>query len=153
MNQLQELLNQLENHIPNHEKINTTISQSTVGWQLDHSLLVINGIIEHLKNSDPKSYQWKFNWIRTYIKIINKIPRGKGKAPKVVQPTESSTIEMLNIKLEAAKKSITELEILNPNSHFKHPYFGVLNLKTTIWFLKLHTKHHIKIIEDILKTY
>jgi hypothetical protein len=151
MKKLESLLTKLESHIPDFEKTNLAVSNATIGWQIDHSLLVIIGIVGHLKNSNPKSYQWKWNWLRVYIKIINKIPRGKGKAPKAVQPIESSSIEMLTSKLEAAKKSISELETLNSNSHFTHPYFGVLNLKTTIWFLKLHTKHHLKIIQDINK--
>ena len=42
-----------------------------------------------------------------------------------------------------------DLETLNANSYFKHPYFGDLNLKKTLWFLNLHTNHHLKIIKDI----
>ena len=151
MNQLQQLVNQLETHIINHEKTNVTVSQSSVGWQLDHSLLVINAIVLQLKNSNPQQYKWSFNWIRTYIKIINKIPRGKGKAPQVVQPTESSSTKNLTEKIAMVKKSIAELELLPRTCYFKHPYFGDLDLKSAIWFLKLHTKHHLKIIEDILK--
>ena len=128
MNQLQQLVNQLETHIINHEKTNVTVSQSSVGWQLDHSLLVINAIVLQLKNSNPQQYKWSFNWIRTYIKIINKIPRGKGKAPQVVQPTESSSTKKLTEKLALAKKSIAELELLPRTSYFKHPYFGDLDL-------------------------
>ena len=111
--------------------------------------MVINGIITQVKNSNPEQYKWKFNWKRLYIQTINKIPRGKGKAPKVVQPTEIASKEILTTKLEAAKKNIQELEKLHPNSYFAHPYFGKLNLKTTLWFLKLHTNHHLKIINDI----
>lgn len=151
MNQLQQLVNQLETHIINHEKTNVTVSQSSVGWQLDHSLLVINAIVLQLKNSNPQQYKWSFNWVRTYIKVINKIPRGKGKAPQIVQPTESSSTKNLTKKIAMAKKSIAELELLPSTSYFKHPYFGDLDLKSAIWFLKLHTKHHLKIIEDILK--
>jgi len=149
MKKLLQLIQQLENQVDNYEKINSTISQSSIGWHLDHSLLVINGIINQVKNSNPNEYHWKFNWKRTYIKTINKIPRGKGKAPKIVQPTETTSIETLQTKIALAKKNIQELEHLPPNSHFVHPYFGNLNLKTTLWFLELHTKHHLKIIFDI----
>jgi hypothetical protein len=47
------------------------------------------------------------------------------------------------------KNSLVDLETLNANSYFTHPYFGDLNLKKTIWFLNLHTNHHLKIIKDI----
>lgn len=149
MSKLSVLLSQLESHIVDYEKTNVAISRSSIGWHIDHSLMVINGIIDQLKKSNPEQYKWQFNWIRIFIQIINKIPRGKGKAPKAVQPSESSSIEILNSKLQIANDSIIELENLEPNNYFKHPYFGNLNLKTTIWFLELHTKHHLEIIEDI----
>lgn len=151
MNQLQQLLNQLENHIPNHEKTNLIVSQSTIGWQIDHSLLVINAVIDELKNSNPENYKWKFNKIRILIQIINKIPRGKVKVPKSVNPVDVATIEDLKTKLEIARKNIANISTLPAKSYFTHPFFGDLNLKAAIWFSKLHTKHHLKIIEDILK--
>ena len=149
MSNLTKLLNQLESHIIDFEKTNIAISQSSIGWHIDHSLMVINGIIDQLKKSNPELYKWQFNWNRIFIKSINKIPRGRGKAPKSVQPSETSSIEILNYKLQIANDSIIELENLEPNNYFIHPYFGNLNLKTTIWFLELHTKHHLEIIKDI----
>lgn len=150
MKQLQELLNQIESHIPHHEKVNEKVSQSTIGWQLDHSLLVINGVVEQLKSSNPENYHWKFKWIRLLIQITNKIPRGKVKAPKSVRPIETASLEELQSKLAQARKNISTLDSLNRNNYFKHPFFGDLNLKTTIWFLKLHTNHHLKIVNDII---
>ncbi|MBF6642250.1 DinB family protein [Flavobacterium sp. J49] len=150
MKQLHELLNQIESHIAHHEKTNPVISQATVGWQLDHSLLVINGVIAHLKNSNPENYKWKFKWIRLYIQITNKIPRGKVRVPKSVKPVDVATIEELESKLKQARTGVAEIQNLHPNSYFTHPFFGDLNLKTTIWFLKLHTKHHLKIVNDII---
>jgi len=149
MNNLTSLLNQLESHIVDFEKTNVAISQSSIGWHIDHSLMVINGIIDQLKKSNPEQYKWRLNWNRIFIQSINKIPRGKAKAPKVVQPLEPATAVLLISKLEIAKNSLVDLETLNANSYFTHPYFGDLNLKNTLWFLKLHTNHHLKIIKDI----
>ncbi|MGL2963742.1 DUF1569 domain-containing protein [Flavobacterium sp. RSB2_4_14] len=149
MNELHQLIDQLEKNVVIHQKINLEVSQASVSWHIDHSLLVINGIITQLKVANPKEYQWSFNWKRTYIQVLNKFPRGKGKAPKVVQPSESATIESLISKIEVAKQNVADMEKLDPNAYFSHPYFGNLNLKATFWFLKLHTKHHLKIIKDI----
>ena len=149
MKQLHKILDQIESHIPHHEKVNPQVSQSTIGWQIDHSLLVINSVIEQLKNSNPEQYKWRFNKMRIFIQIINTIPRGKVRAPKLVNPIERASFEDLNAKLVLAKKNISDLEKLPVKSYFTHPMFGDLNLKSTIWFLKLHTKHHLKIIQDI----
>lgn len=150
MKELNDLIRQIENNLPQWEKQNTTISHATVGWQLDHSLLVINGIIAQLAKSNPKDYQWRPNWKRVYIKLRNNIPRGKAKAPKQVLPVDAIAIEDLQNKLALAKSNIALLEKLQKNSFFTHPYFGDLNLKAAIWFLKLHTRHHLKIVNDII---
>jgi hypothetical protein len=149
MSNLKSLLNQLESHIVDFEKTNLSVSQSSIGWHIDHSVMTINGIIDQLKKSNPEQYKWQFNWNRIFIKCINKIPRGKAKAPKVVQPIEPATVAVLISKFEIANKRIIELENLESNNFFMHPYFGNLNLKTSIWLLELHTKHHLEIIKDI----
>lgn len=151
MQQLQRLINQLEYYIPEFEKSNTTVSHSTIGWQIDHSLLVINGVINELKNSNPDNYQWKFNRIRLLLQITNTIPRGKVRVPKAVKPIDVASIEDLTAKLNLAKKNISDMQQLPAKSYFTHPFFGDLKLKSAIWFLKLHTNHHLKIIKDILK--
>lgn len=152
MNQLQNLINELESNIPDFEKFNRAVSYSTVGWQIDHSLIVINTVIDQLKNSNPENYKWKFSKFRLIIQITNTIPRGKVRVPKSVKPLDVATAQELKTKLELAKDNIAALENLPAKSYFTHPFFGDLKLRPAIWFLKLHTHHHLKIVEDILKT-
>jgi hypothetical protein len=151
MQELSKLINSLEEKIPTMDIENTNISTAKVGWHIQHSLLVINSIINGLKQSDPTSYSWKFNLNRTFIWTIGKIPRGKGKAPKVVIPKEEITNALLLESLAKAKENIASLVSAHKNQYFLHPYFGHLNLKPTIKFLKIHTKHHLDIINDIVK--
>jgi hypothetical protein len=148
---LNNLLIQLESTVPQFEKLNQEISKSNVGWHIEHSLLTLNAIIDFLPNSNPKEYKWKFNFIRIVILTIKKIPRGKGKAPKVVQPKENYTLESLNNHLSVTKEKIKELKLMSSDRFFIHPYFGKIKLKQTINFLEIHTKHHLDIINDILK--
>ena len=151
MNSLNNLLLQLENHIPNFEKTNSKISNSTIGWQIDHCLLVINGVMSQIEISNPTEFQSKFNFNRFIVFTTGKIPRGKIRAPKVVTPFDVATAEELKSKIEIAKNNISKLNNLPKNSFFKHPFLSNLNLKQTEKFLAIHTKHHLKIIEDILK--
>jgi hypothetical protein len=145
------LLLQLENHISNFEKTNPKVSNSTVGWQIDHCLLVINGIIGQIEISDPLKYQPKWTFPKFMVFTTGKIPRGKAKAPKVVIPTQVATQEELLAKLAVAKNNILKLDSFSENQFFNHPFFKDLNVKQTKKFLTIHTKHHLKIIEDILK--
>lgn len=151
MNPLQNLLLQLENHISNLEKINSKVSNSTVGWQIDHCLLVINGIIGQLEVSNPSDYRPKFNFPKFIVFTTGKIPRGKARAPKIVTPVDVATADELKSKIELAKTNILKLNSFPANAHFKHPFFGDINASKTDKFLRIHTYHHLKIIEDILK--
>lgn len=151
MNPLLPLLQQLENHISNFEKTNPKVSNSTVGWQIDHCLLVINGIIGQLEISDPSKFQPKWTVPKFMVFTTGKIPRGKAQAPKVVIPTHVATQEELFAKLAAAKNNVLKLDSFSENQFFNHPFFKDLNVKQTKKFLTIHTKHHLKIIEDILK--
>jgi hypothetical protein len=151
MNPLLPLLHQLENHISYFEKTNPKVSNSTVGWQIDHCLLVINGIIGQIEISEPLKFQPKWTFPKFMVFITGKIPRGKAKAPKVVIPTQVATQEELLAKLAAAKNNVLKLDSFSENQFFNHPFFKDLNVKQTKKFLTIHTKHHLKIIEDILK--
>ncbi len=151
MNPLLPLLLQLESHISNFEKTNPNVSNSTVGWQIDHCLLVINGIIGQIEISDPLKYQPKWTFPKFMVFTTGKIPRGKAKAPKVVIPTQVATQEKLIAKLAVAKNNVLKLDSFSENQFFNHPFFKDLNVKQTKKFLTIHTKHHLKIIEDILK--
>ncbi|OFY91000.1 MAG: hypothetical protein A3K10_09410, partial [Bacteroidetes bacterium RIFCSPLOWO2_12_FULL_31_6] len=141
----------LEQKVSHADATNPKISSKGVDWHIDHSLKVINGIILSLKKSNPSEYQWKFNVTRTYILIKGSIPRGKGKAPKSVVNDTTIILTDIENQLKEAKELILELDSLPKNSNFKHPYFGLLNLRMSKRFLKIHTNHHLKIIDDIIK--
>lgn len=152
MNQLQSQINELESYIDKYELRNESVSNSTVAWQIEHSLLTLNMIINAVKKSNPKEYKWSLNMNRILVmSILKKIPRGKGKAPKVVQPSENITQLSLKNYIEKAKENILLLNGFEKNNYFEHPFFGKLNLVSTIKFLEIHTNHHLEIIRDIVK--
>lgn len=151
MNTLHNHLLQLEKHLPNLDKTNTNVSKSTIGWQIDHCLMVINGIINQLEVSNPSDYRPKFNLPKFIVFTTGKIPRGKARAPKIVMPVDVATADQLKSNIELAKTNILKLNSFPTNAHFKHPFFGDINASKTEKFLAIHTKHHLKIIEDILK--
>ncbi len=153
MNKLKTLLKELDSKIESSDVINLHVSKSSAGWHIEHTLLVINVIIAGLKNSNPVEYKWKFNLSRLFVFTLNKIPKGKGKAPDRVQPKNIFTTESLKNHLTLTLDKLKELDNLNTNQYIDHPIFGNLNLKSTIKFLHIHTNHHIEIIDDIIKTH
>ncbi len=149
MQKLHQILSQFETTISSHEKTNPSVSNTTIGWQIEHSLKTIYQIVKVLKQSNPELYKWKFNKNRLLISTLNFIPRGKAKAPKVVLPDDIITLDTLQKNLIKVKEILQDWETIDRKSFFNHPYFGDLNKKQTEWFLVLHTNHHLKIIKDI----
>jgi hypothetical protein len=147
---MENLIQQLENNLEHSKKENTLISTSPVEWHIDHTLRVINGITKNLLTSKKEDYKWKFNFARTLVFTLNTIPRGKAKAPKVVTAQKPITNEDILKQLTEAKLNIQQLKNAQPKQNFIHPYFGMLQVKQTIKFLKIHTNHHLKIIKDIV---
>lgn len=148
--QLNQLIFELETNINDINLVNQTISKSSVGWQIEHALLTIDLIIEALIGSNPNIYKWTFSFPRLMVFTLNTIPRGRAESPDVVLPKIYNTNSIKN-HFEDIKERIKILNTLDNKSHFKHPYFGILNLKSTIRFLEIHTNHHLEIIRDIIK--
>lgn len=146
---LKNELDEIAQLIDQGDKKNNNISKKGVFWHLDHSLIIIINVSKMLKKSDPLGYKSTFNFTRTLIFILNFFPRGKGKAPKAVHPTDDITKEELLKQFEEAKQQINSIKHLPAKSNFIHPLFGMLNLKQTLKFLKIHTNHHLKICRDI----
>lgn len=128
---------------------NPKISTADVGWHIEHSLLVIVKCIRSLSSSNPEHYRNNFNLIRTILLFLNRIPRGRAKAPDVVNPKVNDPSD-LNLLYEKAKTAIVELGRMEDRHFFKHPVFGQLNRKNTIKFLEIHSRHHLSIIKDIV---
>jgi hypothetical protein len=148
---LKQLLTEIETTIPFKDEQNLSVSKSTVGWQLDHALKVFIKVSEWTANSNPKDYKWRFNFWRSVLFPLGYFPRGKGKAPKYVLPPEIITTQDLNNQLKIAQNHINILNGLPNGVYFKHFIFGMLTKKQTLRFIEMHTKHHLKIVRDILK--
>ena len=151
MKNLDAIVPELATYIPNYNQSNTAISEASVGWHIEHCLLVIKQITSTVAQSEPKMYRSKFNVKRFIVFLTKTIPRGKAKAPKVVIPSEEITVDSLQESLKHTYGAITYLKDCEALQYFMHPFFGQLNKKQTIKFLAIHTEHHLKIIRDILK--
>ncbi len=130
--------------------INKTVSEVSVGWHIEHSLLVIKQITATVAQSDPKLFKSKFNFNRIWVFLFSYIPRGKAQAPRVVIPSEELTLSLLEDSIKQTHQALVYLKDCEANQYFMHPFFGALNRDQTIKFLFIHTKHHLKIIKDII---
>lgn len=106
MKKIVKQLAELSAYIPQSEKQNLAVSNANIGWQIDHSLRVINQVIFSVLNSNPAEYKRTFNWRKSLILFTKKIPRGKVRAPKGILPTEEITERSLILSIEQANKNI-----------------------------------------------
>jgi len=150
MTKMVNLLQEIESKIAHAEMSNESISKANVAWHLDHSLKVINSVATVIQKSDT-DYKWNFNLKRDYFLFVKRIPRGKAKAPKAVQSIDEITTKSIERQLKTARALLQEMMSMNPKTNFKHPFIGKLNLKQALLFIEIHTKHHLYIIDDIIK--
>jgi hypothetical protein len=148
MRKIELLLQELETKIPLQNVLQTSVSASSIGWHIEHTLLTINKIAEATKISNADNYKFVFKPLKYIVYLTRKIPRGKAKNPKLVEPEFFDEITLKN-HLQKTKTSILELVSIEKNKYFKHPFFGNLKLNDTIKFFEIHTMHHLKIINDI----
>ncbi|MDP9957863.1 hypothetical protein J2X97_003535 [Epilithonimonas hungarica] len=149
--ELEKLLQKIELLLPEINKEKLEISKTSVGWHLEHSLLIINGSLKGLTMTNPDNYKPKFSIKKFVFLNFGMIPRGKIKSPKQFVPLETPTKESTEKLLNLAKDRLEAVKNLPSRSYITHPFLGDLNKKTTLKFLSLHTNHHLKIIDDILK--
>ena len=148
---LEQELSFIKENLHHLEKENSAVSKASVGWHLDHSLKVMNSVLDTLKNSDASEYKKRFNFFHFYIFLKGSFPRGKVRSPKQVLPPEIILKEDLESQLHLVENKLKNYTIIQENQYFTHPIFKQLNKKQTLKFLKLHSQHHFKIIQDILK--
>jgi hypothetical protein len=146
---LHQELQEIGHYLTYRDKINPEVSEASVAWHLDHILITVNKIYVRLEKSDASKYRNRFNFRRSLVFMTGKIPRGKAKSPKVVRPKELS-LETIQTHLDKVKLNLKGFDLLPDKAYFIHPYFGMLNRKQTCTFLKIHTRHHLKIIKDIV---
>lgn len=151
MNKLASLIESLKTFVPNAALVNEKISASSIGWHIDHSLLVVSQIIKAMEASDSAQYEFQFNLKRILAFTFNRFPRGAAKAPKAVRPEETFDTNKTMLAFEALDNQLKVLAQLQSNQFFVHPFFGKLNKKAAERMMTIHTNHHILIIKDILQ--
>lgn len=103
MKSLLALINELETKLPFIEQKKESVSQVTVGWHLEHSLLALIKMIKTVEQSNPADYKRKLNLKRSIVFMLGKFPRGRAKAPDSVKPKEEISLDNIKGLLEKAK--------------------------------------------------
>lgn len=148
---LNEQVAELESYVPKMELLEPSVSSASVGWQIDHDLRVLSGVLQSIRQEPIKTFQPKFSFKKSIIFALGIIPRGKVKAPKQVNNLELISAETLQDIFSKTKYLLSKWRSIPENHFFSHHIFGDLSKQKTERFLEIHTQHHLNIIRDIIK--
>ncbi|WDF47819.1 DUF1569 domain-containing protein [Chryseobacterium sp. KACC 21268] len=151
MDKIEIQLQKIESLLSKIDVTNEKVSKASVGWHLEHLLLILNSSLKGLTMTNPKDYNPKFSLKKFVFLNFGLIPRGKIQAPKQFIPLEVPTQESILKLMNLAKERLKAVENLPEKSFITHPFLGDFDKKTTLRFLWLHSNHHLKIVDDILK--
>lgn len=153
--------NQLElikQYIDHADLKNEEISHWSIGQQIEHILLTDKEVLQHIIHHFmfPPEEGNAINLLGYLMLYTGYIPRGKGNAPTNTIPKKRSKQNLYELYEQVSKlyQQTEEKKTLLDQSlyAFPHPYFGMLTIKQWIRFLNIHTKHHVKIIRELLRS-
>ena len=135
------------------QTVNEQVSLWSTAQQLDHILKVAISILERILLR-PEPLPGGINLTGRLALFAGRIPRGRGKSPERLRGVQVSSEELATplAKLAELVDSVDREYTFRPRAAIlKHPFFGTLTDEQSLQFAVLHTRHHLKIIHDILR--
>ena len=126
------------------------VSAWSVGTHIQHLSLAMSGISKALLASSSPMPPPRFSVPKFFVLLFGRIPRGRGRAPKVTIPEKESSKEEILVALAAARQGMEAAQSVPFDRWFQHPMFGPLTKDQTLRFVEIHNRHHLAIIKEIL---
>ena len=144
-------LDALEAMIPDRDRASSEVSKWSVGMQIHHCLISTKAILDSVSESEPGAEKPTFSFPRLVLMTFGRIPRGKGRAPEASHPQPSPSEEVLRQALQEARDAQARARQADKASYWRHFIFGVMPRDKALRFVEIHNKHHLRIVDDILK--
>lgn len=129
------------------------VSGWSVSEHLDHTLKVLASILRGMMHPDKPPTR-PFSFIGKVILLTGYIPRGRGKSPATLRG-ERATVEQLLQRIGEVETLLTEMRAgTRPHASallVRHPLFGGMTWAQSARFAGVHTNHHLKIVNEILR--
>lgn len=148
---LEKELDRLEAYIDQRDSLSSEVSAVPVAWHLDHMLKLVIAINGALQYSDPAQYHYRFKPVRSVVFTMGRFPRGVAESPASVRPPETILTKDIYAQLATARALLSSFADMDKKQSFNHPIFGLLNRRRTVKFINIHTRHHLRIVRDILR--
>lgn len=115
-----------------------------------HCCLVMASIVNGLEKSTPPAPRTVPPVARLAVFTTGKIPRGRAKTSPRGIPPPSGTREELLALIDESVKHLNHAATLAPDTWITHPILGPLRRDDALKFIRIHNRHHLRIVADIL---
>jgi hypothetical protein len=149
---IKESLKRYRDLLDQDDCLKTEISKWSVYQHIEHILISNSRILEQILDRSSANLPIRgISILGRIVLLTGVIPRGKGKAPDFTLPMGLSIVELKKLYYDLIEK-LDQLESIKLEGIVaKHPYFGGLTKKQWLKFIEIHQRHHLKIIDDIIK--
>jgi hypothetical protein len=127
------------------------VSAWSVGMHVHHCSLAMEMVCGALVESGDEPPPDRLNLIGTVVLLMGRIPRGRGRAPAGSVPPPDLPEADLLAGLQEAEARLRRASELPDRAWFRHFAFGVLNRNQALRFVRVHNRHHLRIVRDIRK--
>lgn len=138
------------------------IAESVSGWspaQHIYHISVANGMMLKgvgliCQGHEMMQKEGEINKIGRWAMENGTFPRGKAKAPKGVVPPDAPSREELDQALTRSRQRFEQTEAMLPlipdaQGYFPHVFFGDLDAAQWLRCTRIHSEHHLTIIQEI----
>lgn len=129
------------------------ISAWSPAEHLDHMYKVSMSIVRRITEEGAKPSRRGINFMGRAVLLLGWIPRGRGKTPERLSGAvcTGAHIEASLGRLEQALDTLPVDAVDSSRLPIvPHPFFGGLTPSQALRFIVIHTKHHQRIIDEIL---
>jgi len=149
---MQRELDRLATYLDQDDRHVEDVSAWSIHKQVEHTALVARQILQLVAGLESGAMGERGGWLRWpghLVLALGWIPRGKGVAPKALHPADTPDPDVV-------RGVIAEIRALHPERRPRrggpraaHPHFGPMTARQWARFLRIHTRHHLRIIRDI----
>ncbi|MEM8932107.1 MAG: DinB family protein [Acidobacteriota bacterium] len=132
------------------------VSGWSVGQQVEHlttvDAAVLDGIDRLIEGDGGPGRLTPQGWV---LILSRRIPRGRAKAPDAVRPRGAEAEQVIE-RAASNRRRLTEhldrvRELARVRLTRPHPILGGFDIRRWILFLDIHERHHLAIVDDILR--
>ena len=137
----------------------TDVSGWSAAQQIQHVLLAnkwaLSSIVAMLLGRGDFAESGRKNLLGTILLRLGRIPRGKAEAPEAARPDPGVPASELLASLQKQRGYLARItekhdEVPALKQRFNHPILGDFSASDGICFVRVHTSHHLKIVDEIL---